>query len=199
MGAYSPAPVVTDEIHQRIMNEVIYPTVEGMADEGHPYTGFLYAGLMIDETGTPKVIEYNCRFGDPETQPMMLRLQSDLVELIEAANRVELDKTTIEFDSRAAVGVVLAAKGYPDNYPKGDAINGLKVTYPEGEKVFHAGTKQDGDNVVTAGGRVLCATALGNTVTQAQQRAYKLVDEINWDGMEYRTDIAYRAIAREQS
>ena len=199
MGAYSPAPVVTDEIHQRIMNEVIYPTVEGMASEGHPYTGFLYAGLMIDETGTPKVIEYNCRFGDPETQPMMLRLQSDLVELIEAANRVELDKTTIEFDSRAAVGVVLAAKGYPDNYPKGDAISGLKVTYPEGEKVFHAGTKQDGDNVVTAGGRVLCATALGNTVTQAQQRAYKLVDEINWDGMEYRTDIAYRAIAREQS
>ncbi|MGE6450151.1 phosphoribosylamine--glycine ligase [Pseudoalteromonas tetraodonis] len=199
MGAYSPAPVVTDEIHQRIMNEVIYPTVEGMASEGHPYTGFLYAGLMIDETGTPKVIEYNCRFGDPETQPMMLRLQSDLVELIEAANRVELDKTTIEFDSRAAVGVVLAAKGYPDSYPKGDAISGLKVSYPEGEKVFHAGTKQDGDSIVTAGGRVLCATALGNTVTQAQQRAYKLVDEINWDGMEYRTDIAYRAIAREQS
>ena len=146
MGAYSPAPVVTDEIHQRIMNEVIYPTVEGMASEGHPYTGFLYAGLMIDETGTPKVIEYNCRFGDPETQPMMLRLQSDLVELIEAANRVELDKTTIEFDSRAAVGVVLAAKGSPDKYPKGDAVSGLKVTYPEGEKVFHAGTKQDGDN-----------------------------------------------------
>ncbi|MDC9523619.1 phosphoribosylglycinamide synthetase C domain-containing protein, partial [Pseudoalteromonas sp. Angola-31] len=166
-------PVVTDEINQRIMNEVIYPTVEGMASEGHPYTGFLYAGLMIDETGTPKVIEYNCRFGDPETQPMMLRLQSDLVELIEAANRVELDKTTIEFDSRAAVGVVLAAKGYPDSYPKGDAISGLKVTYPEGEKVFHAGTKQDGDSIVTAGGRVLCATALGNTVTQAQQRAYK--------------------------
>lgn len=139
MGAYSPAPVVTDEIHQRIMNEVIYPTVEGMASEGHPYTGFLYAGLMIDDTGTPKVIEYNCRFGDPETQPMMLRLQSDLVELIEAANRVELDKTTIEFDSRAAVGVVLAAKGYPDSYPKGDAISGLKVTYPEGEKVFTQG------------------------------------------------------------
>ena len=198
MGAYSPAPVVTDEIHQRIMNEVIYPTVEGMASEGHPYTGFLYAGLMIDDSGTPKVIEYNCRFGDPETQPMMLRLQSDLVELIEAANRVELDKTTIEFDSRAAVGVVLAAKGYPDNYPKGDAISGLKVTYPEGEKVFHAGTKQDGDNVVTAGGRVLCATALGNTVTEAQQRAYQLVDEISWQGMEYRTDIAYRAIAREK-
>ncbi|MEM5509871.1 phosphoribosylamine--glycine ligase [Pseudoalteromonas sp. AS71] len=198
MGAYSPAPVVTDEIHQRIMNEVIYPTVEGMASEGHPYTGFLYAGLMIDETGTPKVIEYNCRFGDPETQPMMLRLQSDLVELIEAANRVELDKTTIKFDPRAAVGVVLAAKGYPGDYPKGDAISGLQVDYPAGEKVFHAGTKQSGNDVVTAGGRVLCATALGNTVTQAQQRAYELVKQISWDGMEYRTDIAYRAIAREQ-
>ncbi|MBE0358386.1 MULTISPECIES: phosphoribosylamine--glycine ligase [Pseudoalteromonas] len=198
MGAYSPAPVVTDEIHQRIMNEVITPTVEGMASEGHPYTGFLYAGLMIDETGTPKVIEYNCRFGDPETQPMMLRLQSDLVELIEAANRVELDKTTIEFDSRAAVGVVLAAKGYPSDYPKGDVISGLQVDYPAGEKVFHAGTKQNGSDVVTAGGRVLCATALGNTVTEAQQRAYELVKQISWDGMEYRTDIAYRAIAREQ-
>lgn len=184
MGAYSPAPVVTDEIHQRIMNEVIYPTVEGMASEGHPYTGFLYAGLMIDETGTPKVIEYNCRFGDPETQPMMLRLQSDLVELIEAANRVELDKTTIEFDPRAAVGVVLAAKGYPGDYPKGDAISGLKVDYPAGEKVFHAGTKQSGNDVVTAGGRVLCATALGNTVTQAQQRAYELVKQISWDGID---------------
>ncbi|KZY48781.1 phosphoribosylamine--glycine ligase, partial [Pseudoalteromonas shioyasakiensis] len=199
MGAYSPAPVVTDEIHQRIMNEVINPTVEGMAKEGHPYTGFLYAGLMITADGTPKVIEYNCRFGDPETQPMMLRLKSDLVELIEAANREELDKTAIEFDPRAAVGVVLAAKGYPDSYPKGDAISGLQVTYPEGEKVFHAGTKQDGDNVVTAGGRVLCATALGNTVTEAQQRAYKLVEQISWEGMEYRTDIAYRAIAREQN
>ena len=199
MGAYSPAPVVTDEIHQRIMNEVIHPTVEGMAAEGHPYTGFLYAGLMIDADGTPKVIEYNCRFGDPETQPMMLRLQSDLVELIEAANRVELDKTTIEFDSRAAVGVVLAAAGYPGDYPKGDVITGLKVDYAEGQKVFHAGTKQVGDDVVTAGGRVLCATALGNTVTQAQQAAYDLVKEINWSGVEYRTDIAYRAIERENS
>ena len=198
MGAYSPAPVVTNEIHQRIMDEVITPTVEGMASEGHPYTGFLYAGLMIDSSGTPKVIEYNCRFGDPETQPMMLRLQSDLVELIEAANREELDKTTIEFDPRAAVGVVLAAKGYPGDYPKGDAISGLKVNYPADEKVFHAGTKQSGDDVVTAGGRVLCATALGNSVTEAQQRAYELVKQISWDGMEYRTDIAYRAIAREQ-
>ncbi len=197
MGAYSPAPVVTPDIHERIMNEVIYPTVAGMAAEGNPYTGFLYAGLMIAADGTPKVIEYNCRFGDPETQPIMLRLQSDLVELIEAANREELDKTEIQFDSRAAVGVVLAAKGYPGSYPKGDAISGLLVEYPEGEKVFHAGTKQDGDNVVTAGGRVLCATALGETVTAAQQRAYELVKAIDWDGVEYRTDIAYRAIARE--
>ncbi|QPB81989.1 phosphoribosylamine--glycine ligase [Pseudoalteromonas rubra] len=198
MGAYSPAPVVTAEIHQRIMDEVITPTVEGMAAEGHPYTGFLYAGLMIAADGTPKVIEYNCRFGDPETQPIMLRLQSDLVTLIEVANRQELDQTEIQFDPRAAVGVVLAAKGYPASYPKGDAISGLRVTYPEGEKVFHAGTKQDGDAVVTAGGRVLCATALGHTVTEAQKRAYALVQEINWDGVEYRTDIAYRAIAREQ-
>ncbi|RZM81526.1 phosphoribosylamine--glycine ligase [Pseudoalteromonas rubra] len=198
MGAYSPAPVVTAEIHQRIMDEVITPTVEGMAAEGHPYTGFLYAGLMIAADGTPKVIEYNCRFGDPETQPIMLRLQSDLVTLIEAANRQELDQTDIQFDPRAAVGVVLAAKGYPGSYPKGDAISGLRVAYPEGEKVFHAGTKQDGDAVVTAGGRVLCATALGHTVTEAQKRAYALVQEINWDGVEYRTDIAYRAIAREQ-
>ncbi len=198
MGAYSPAPVVTPDIHDRIMAEVINPTVEGMAKEGHPYTGFLYAGLMITADGTPKVIEYNCRFGDPETQPIMLRLQSDLVELIEAANREELDQTSIEFDPRAAVGVVLAASGYPGNYPKGDAISGLQVNYPEGEKVFHAGTKQDGEHVVTAGGRVLCATALGHTVTEAQKRAYSLVKDIHWDGVEYRTDIAYRAIARER-
>ncbi|NUZ10798.1 phosphoribosylamine--glycine ligase [Pseudoalteromonas sp. McH1-7] len=197
MGAYSPAPVVTPDIHDRIMAEVINPTVEGMAKEGHPYTGFLYAGLMITADGTPKVIEYNCRFGDPETQPIMLRLQSDLVELIEAANREELDQTAIEFDPRAAVGVVLAAKGYPGSYPKGDAISGLQVSYPEGEKVFHAGTKQDGEHVVTAGGRVLCATALGYTVTEAQKRAYSLVKDIHWEGVEYRTDIAYRAIARE--
>lgn len=197
MGAYSPAPVVTPEVHDRIMAEVINPTVAGMAAEGHPYTGFLYAGLMITADGTPKVIEYNCRFGDPETQPIMLRLQSDLVELIEAANREELDKTTIDFDPRAAVGVVLAAKGYPGSYPKGDIISGLQVNYPEGEKVFHAGTKTDAENVVTAGGRVLCATALGHTVTEAQKRAYSLVKDIHWDGVEYRTDIAHRAIVRE--
>ncbi|WP_151173225.1 phosphoribosylamine--glycine ligase [Pseudoalteromonas ruthenica] len=199
MGAYSPAPVVSEEIHNRIMDEVINPTVAGMAAEGHPYTGFLYAGLMIAADGTPKVIEYNCRFGDPETQPIMLRLQSDLVSLIEAANRQELDRTEINFDPRAAVGVVLAAKGYPGSYPKGDAISGLKVNYPQGEKVFHAGTKQQGEDIVTAGGRVLCATALGDTVTAAQQRAYKLVQEINWDGVEYRTDIAHHAIRRERT
>ncbi|TMO60089.1 phosphoribosylamine--glycine ligase [Pseudoalteromonas aurantia] len=198
MGAYSPAPVVTADIHQRIMDEVIFPTVNGMASEDNPYTGFLYAGLMIAADGTPKVIEYNCRFGDPETQPIMLRLQSDLVELIEAANRQELDNTPIKFDPRAAVGVVLAAKGYPASYPKGDVISGLQVSYAEGEKVFHAGTKQDGESVVTAGGRVLCATALGHTVTEAQKRAYALVKDIQWNGVEYRTDIAYRAIAREQ-
>ncbi|MCG7543636.1 Phosphoribosylamine--glycine ligase [Pseudoalteromonas sp. THAF3] len=199
MGAYSPAPVVSEEIHNRIMDEVINPTVAGMAAEGHPYTGFLYAGLMIAADGTPKVIEYNCRFGDPETQPIMLRLQSDLVSLIEAANRQELDRTEINFDPRAAVGVVLAAKGYPGSYPKGDAISGLKVNYPQGEKVFHAGTKQQGEDIVTAGGRVLCATALGDTVTAAQQRAYDLVKEINWDGVEYRTDIAHHAIRRERT
>ena len=199
MGAYSPAPVVSEEIHNRIMDEVINPTVAGMAAEGHPYTGFLYAGLMIAADGTPKVIEYNCRFGDPETQPIMLRLQSDLVSLIEAANRQELDRTEINFDPRAAVGVVLAAKGYPGSYPKGDAISGLKVNYPQGEKVFHAGTKQQGEDIVTAGGRVLCATALGDSVTAAQQRAYELVKEINWDGVEYRTDIAHHAIRRERT
>jgi phosphoribosylamine--glycine ligase len=198
MGAYSPAAVVTADIHQRIMDEVIFPTVNGMASEGTPYTGFLYAGLMIGADGTPKVIEYNCRFGDPETQPIMLRLQSDLVELIEAANRQELDSTPIKFDPRAAVGVVLAAKGYPASYPKGDIISGLQISYAEGEKVFHAGTKQDGDNVVTSGGRVVCATALGHSVTEAQKRAYALVKDIKWDGVQYRTDIAYRAIAREQ-
>lgn len=199
MGAYSPAPVVTDEIHQRIMNEVIIPTVQGMHDEGHPYTGFLYAGLMIDADCTPKVIEFNCRFGDPETQPIMLRLKSDLVELLLAAERVELDQAEIQFDTRAAVGVVLAAAGYPASYPKGDEISGLKVEYPAGTKVFHAGTKELDGKVVTSGGRVLCATALGNTVTEAQQSAYELVKEIDWKGVEYRTDIAYRAIEREQS
>ena len=179
MGAYSPAPVVTDEIHQRVMNEVIYPTVEGMASEGNDYHGFLYAGLMIMADGTPKVIEYNCRFGDPETQPIMLRLQSDLVVLCLAATRGELDKVTIEFDSRAAVGVVLAAQGYPADYPKGDVVSGLDTNNNVSAKTFHAGTKlNEQGEVVTNGGRVLCATALGNSVTEAQQAAYELLHQI---------------------
>ena len=199
MGAYSPAPVVTPEIHDRIMAEVIMPTVEGMAKEGAPYSGFLYAGLMIAADGTPNVIEYNCRFGDPETQPIMMRLQSDIVALCLAATRGQLNKAEIAFDSRAAVGVVLAAQGYPASYPKGDVISGLDTNTNVAAKTFHAGTKlnEQGD-VVTNGGRVLCATALGNTVTEAQEVAYELLHQISWQGVEFRTDIAYRAIAREQ-
>ncbi|HEY5718482.1 MAG TPA: phosphoribosylamine--glycine ligase [Motiliproteus sp.] len=197
MGAYSPAPVVTAEIDQRVMDEVIMPTVRGMAAEGNPYTGFLYAGLMIMADGTPKVIEYNCRFGDPETQPIMLRLKSSLVELCEAALAKRLDQTSAEWDPRPSVGVVLAAKGYPADYPKGDVIS-LPASEAEGSKVFHAGTAVKDGQVVTAGGRVLCATALGANVTEAQQRAYELVKQISWDGMFHRSDIAYRAIAREQ-
>ena len=200
MGAYSPAPVVTPEIHDRIMSEVIMPTVEGMANEDAPYSGFLYAGLMIAADGTPNVIEYNCRFGDPETQPIMMRLQSDLVELCLAATRGELDQATIDFDSRAAVGVVLAANGYPASYPKGDVIAGLDTNTNESAKTFHAGTKLNAQGeVITNGGRVLCATALGNTVTEAQQAAYELLHQITWLGVEFRTDIAYRAIEREQN
>lgn len=199
MGAYSPAPVVTDAVHQRIMDEVIRPTVEGMAAEGNDYTGFLYAGLMIDAAGASKVIEYNCRFGDPETQPIMLRLKSDLVDLCLAALAGTLDSATIEWDSRAAVGVVLAAGGYPADYNKGDVIHGLAVSETADEKIFHAGTKEINGEAVTNGGRVLCATALGNTVLEAQQTAYKLAKTIGWDGMFFRNDIAYRAIEREKS
>ncbi|SFR60641.1 phosphoribosylamine--glycine ligase [Marinobacter daqiaonensis] len=197
MGAYSPAPVVTAGIHRRIMEEVIYPTVRGMASEGHPYKGFLYAGLMIDTGGTPKVIEFNCRFGDPETQPIMLRMKSDLVALCNAAVDGKLDQCQSEWDDRASVGVVLAAGGYPGSYDKGDVITGLPESETDGEKVFHAGTRMKGEQVVTNGGRVLCATALGETVTEAQQRAYALARTISWNGMFYRRDIAYRAIARE--
>lgn len=199
MGAYSPAPVVTPEIHQRIMNEVIMPTVNGMANEGAPYTGFLYAGLMIDSDGTPKVIEYNCRFGDPETQPIMMRLNSDLVELCLLACKGELDTATIDFDPRPAVGVVLAAGGYPGSYAKGKVISGLNTNTLSDRKTFHAGTAEDNGNVVTSGGRVLCATALGNTVTDAQKAAYELLSELSWEGVQFRTDIAYRAIDRENS
>ncbi|ABG38798.1 phosphoribosylamine--glycine ligase [Paraglaciecola sp. T6c] len=198
MGAYSPAPVVTDEIHRRVMDEVIYPTVQGMASEGNDYHGFLYAGLMIMADGTPKVIEYNCRFGDPETQPIMMRLQSDLVELVQLAVDGKLDQATAKFDPRAAVGVVLAAGGYPQAYKKGDVISGLNQNESDVAKVFHAGTKDVNGNVTTNGGRVLCATALGESVTEAQQRAYELAKSISWNGMFYRDDIAYRAIAREQ-
>jgi len=196
MGAYSPAPVVTPELHNRIMEEVIFPTVNGMKAEGNTYTGFLYAGLMIMSDGTPKVIEYNCRFGDPETQPIMMRLQSDLVELVEAAFDKRLDKVEAKFDSRAAVGVVLAAGGYPASYAKGDVISAIPAA-TDTAKVFHAGTKLAGSDVVTAGGRVLCATALGESVTQAQANAYELTKQVSWKDSFYRTDIAYRAIARE--
>lgn len=198
MGAYSPAPVVTQAVHDRVMREIIYPTVQGMAAEGNTYVGFLYAGLMIDSSGTPKVIEYNCRFGDPETQPIMLRLQSDLVELCLAALEGKLDKTTADWDIRAAVGVVLAAGGYPNDYRKGDPITGLPSAEIVGEKVFHAGTINKEGSIVTNGGRVLCVTALGNSVSEAQERAYNLVKPIHWDGILYRKDIAYRAIKREQ-
>lgn len=198
MGAYSPAPVVTPAVHEWVMANVIYPTVNGMAAEGTVYTGFLYAGLMVAPNGTCKVLEFNCRFGDPETQPIMMRLQSDLVELCQNAVDGKLDQTQIQFDSRAAVGVVLAAGGYPDDYRKGDVISGLPQADNREAKVFHAGTKLEDDKVLTAGGRVLCATALGANVTAAQQAAYQLVDQIHWDGVFSRRDIGYRAIAREQ-
>lgn len=197
MGAYSPAPVVTPTVHDRIMAEVIEPTVKGMAADGRPYTGFLYAGLMIDQNGAPRVVEYNCRFGDPETQPILMRLQSDLIPLCEAAIDGKLNTVDVEWDPRAAVGVVLAAGGYPDAYRKGDVITGLDANTDIDCKVFHAGTSAQGSNVVTSGGRVLCATALGDSVSDAQSKAYSLINDINWPDMFYRTDIAYRAIARQ--
>ncbi|HBM10385.1 phosphoribosylamine--glycine ligase [Pseudomonas sp. Choline-3u-10] len=198
MGAYSPAPVVTAEVHQRVMDEVIWPTVKGMAAEGSVYTGFLYAGLMIDRNGAPKVIEFNCRFGDPETQPIMLRLQSSLVLLVEAALARALNKIEAQWDPRPSLGVVLAAGGYPGDYSKGAAIRGLDAAAQLEGKVFHAGTVLVDGAVTTAGGRVLCATALGDTVSAAQQNAYALAARIEWDGHFYRHDIGYRAIAREQ-
>jgi phosphoribosylamine---glycine ligase len=199
MGAYSPAPVVTDIIDRRIMQEVIEPTVKGMAAEGYPYTGFLYAGLMIMADGTPKVIEYNCRFGDPETQPIMLRMRSDLVAHCKAALEGKLDTQTALWDERSSLGVVMAAGGYPGSYATGDVISGLPEQEAEDTKVFHAGTRMEDDAVVTAGGRVLCVTALGNSVSEAQRKAYELVDTISWDGAFCRRDIGYRAIAREES
>ncbi|WP_043527965.1 phosphoribosylamine--glycine ligase [Litchfieldella xinjiangensis] len=198
MGAYSPAPVVSEAVYQRIMDEVILPTVRGMADEGHAYTGFLYAGLMIDASGAPKVIEYNCRFGDPETQPILQRLRSDLAELCLAGASGGLAGLSCDWDARPAVGVVMAAGGYPGSYRKGDLIEGLEGLDGEDIKVFHAGTARDDQGrVVTSGGRVLCVTALGENVSLARDRAYEGVAAIHWPDAQYRQDIAYRAIARE--
>jgi phosphoribosylamine--glycine ligase len=199
MGAYSPAPVVTPQIHARIMREVMEPTVRGLAQEGMPYLGFLYAGVMIAPDGTPNVLEFNCRFGDPETQPIMMRLKSDLTVLCDAAIDGKLASVNAEWDARAALGVVLAAHGYPDSVRKNDEIKGLEEAARLPGKVFHAGTTLTNGKVVTNGGRVLCAVGLGDTVGSAQQQAYALVDAIRWDGMQCRRDIGYRAIARERS
>lgn len=198
MGAYSPAPVVSPEIHARIMEQVIEPTVRGMAADGNPYVGFLYAGLMISAAGEVNVVEFNCRFGDPEAQPVMMRLQSDLVQLCLAAVNGQLAGKETAWDTRPAVGVVLAAAGYPDSYAKGMAITGLDARTSADQKIFHAGTTLKEGQVVTNGGRVLCATALGNTVSAAQASAYQLLATVDWDGVYYRRDIAYRAISREQ-
>ncbi|MET0659980.1 MAG: phosphoribosylamine--glycine ligase [Steroidobacteraceae bacterium] len=197
MGAYSPAPVVTSAVHKRIMDEVMWPTVRGLQAEGTPYLGFLYAGVMIAPDGTPNVLEFNCRFGDPETQPILMRLQSDLVELCEAAIVGQLAARTAQWDRRAAVGVVMAAAGYPDSVRKGDVITGLDRAAALPGKVFHAGTELHNGQVVTDGGRVLCAVGLGERVSEAQRQAYALVDAISWPGVQYRRDIGYRAIARE--
>lgn len=194
MGAYSPAPVVTAEIHQRILDSVIYPTMQGMAEEGNAYTGFLYAGLMIQADGTPKVIEFNCRCGDPETQPIMFRLRSDLIELCEVALAGKLEQKTIDFDPRPALTVVMAAGGYPESYNKGDVISGLDGLDNGTGKVFHAGTRLQDKDVVTNGGRVLGITALGDSVSDAQKRAYEMLNKISWKDVYYRTDIGYRAI-----
>ncbi|MBX2849801.1 MAG: phosphoribosylamine--glycine ligase [Acidiferrobacterales bacterium] len=199
MGAYSPAPVVTDEMHEKIMQQVIVPTVEGMKSDGYPYMGFLYAGIMIAPDGTPKVLEYNCRFGDPETQPIMMRLKSHLAELCLAALEQKLDTVSCDWDSRAALGVVLAAGGYPESYDKGLSIDGLDECDNDNCKTFHAGTAISDGTIVTSGGRVLCVTALGQNVTEAQDIAYQAVDKISWQDMFCRRDIGYRAIDREAS
>jgi phosphoribosylamine--glycine ligase len=200
MGAYSPAPVVTPEVHARVMREIVEPTVQGMIADGHPFTGFLYAGLMIDKSGAPKVIEFNVRFGDPETQPVMMRLRSDLLDLLEAAVDGELAGCSADWDPRSSLGVVMAASPYPESPRTGDAIHGLDAPVPADAKVFHAGTTLAADGqVLTAGGRVLCACALGDSVAEAQRRAYAVVGTIGWDGEFHRHDIGWRAIARERA
>jgi len=196
MGAYSPAPVVDATVHQRIMEQVILPTVAGMAAEGNDYTGFLYAGLMIDTEGQPRVIEYNCRCGDPETQPIMMRLQSDLVALCSSALDGTLDQADVQWDPRCAIGVVLAAGGYPGDYARGSPIQGLDTVDGDAIKVFHAGTTLSGQDIVTNGGRVLCVTALGDNIAAAQRACYAAADNISWDGMTLRRDIGWRAVAR---
>lgn len=197
MGAYSPAPIVSERLHQRIMREVIQPTLKGLADDGNPYVGFLYAGLMIAADGTPNVLEFNCRFGDPEAQPILMRLQSDLIDLCEAALDRTLPSTQVRWDPRAALGVVMAAGGYPDAYRKGDPISGLETAAALPGKVFHAGTQAVGGQIVTAGGRVLCAVGLGDAVRTAHHQAYNLVHAVHWNLVQYRLDIGYRAIERE--
>jgi phosphoribosylamine--glycine ligase len=197
MGAYSPAPVVTPELHARVVREIIVPTVRGMAADGIPYSGFLYAGLMIDAEGHPRVLEFNCRMGDPETQPIVLRLKSDLYEMLDAAVDGHVDRIEAEWDRRAALGVVLAAANYPETPRHGDAITGLDQRGDDFH-VFHAGTARDGSRVVTGGGRVLCVTALGDSIRMAQRRAYQIVDGVRFDGMQYRRDIGFRAIAAKR-
>ncbi|MDH2999090.1 phosphoribosylamine--glycine ligase [Pasteurellaceae bacterium LFhippo2] len=199
MGAYSPAPVVTAEIHQRVMDEIIYPTVRGMAAENNVYTGFLYAGLMIMPNGQPKVIEFNCRFGDPETQPIMMRLESDLVELCLKACDGKLNEIQSKWCEQVALGIVLAAEGYPADYRKGDEISGIPTKSDKNQKVFLAGVDLKDGKLLTNGGRVLCATALGNSVFEAQQQALNLAEQINWTGRFYRRDIGWRAVVREQN
>ena len=195
MGAYSPAPVVTPKVHARVMREIILPAIQGMAHDGLPYVGFLYAGLMIDPAGNPRTLEFNCRLGDPETQPIILRLKSDLLELIERAIAGTLKDVEVEWDRRTALGVVLASHGYPDEPRKGDVITGLPK--PDLDcRVFHAGTRLDGKSLVTSGGRVLCVTALGDSVRMARTRAYEVIDRIRFDGMQYRKDIGHRALRK---
>jgi phosphoribosylamine--glycine ligase len=197
MGAYSPAPVVTPKIHARVMREIVLPAVQGMAKDGIPYVGFLYAGLMIDAAGNPRTLEFNCRLGDPETQPILLRLKSDLLELIEHALAGALDRASTDWDRRAALGVVLAAAGYPDEPRKGDAIDGLPKP-AEDCRVFQAGTRLESGRLLTSGGRVLCVTALGDSIRMARSRAYEVVDRIRFDGMQYRRDIGHRALSKKR-